>query len=54
MVRAFHIALDARRQRIVLSEPASGVVKWLAILLQGLCPLIAIAMVHCDNRFSSR
>jgi hypothetical protein len=52
MVRALHTALDARRQRIVLSEPSGGAVKWLGILLQGLCTLIAIAMVHCDNRLA--
>jgi len=50
MVRALHTALDARRQRIVISEAAVGAVKWVAILLQGFCTLVAIAMVHCDNR----
>lgn len=50
MVRALHAALDARRQRIVVSESAVGSVKWVGILLQGLCTLIAIAMVHSDNR----
>jgi Protein of unknown function (DUF4239) len=50
MVKALHTALDARRQRIVISESAVGTVKWLGILLQGLCTLIAIAMVHSDNR----
>ena len=50
MVRALHTALDARRQRIVISESAVGAVKWVGILLQGLCTLIAIAMVHSDNR----
>jgi hypothetical protein len=28
----------------------SGPLKWAAILLQGLCTLVAIAMVHSDNR----
>jgi hypothetical protein len=50
MVRALHAALEARRQRIVISESAVGAVKWVGILLQGLCTLIAIAMVHSDNR----
>ncbi len=50
MVRALHTALDARRQRIVISEFAVGAVKWVGILLQGLCTLVAIAMVHSDNR----
>jgi Protein of unknown function (DUF4239) len=52
MVKALHTALDARRQRIVISESALGTVKWAGILLQGLCTLIAIAMVHSDNRFT--
>jgi hypothetical protein len=52
MVKALHTALDARRQRIVISESALGTVKWLGILLQGLCTLIAIAMVHSDNRLT--
>lgn len=50
MVRALHTALDARRQRIVISESTVGAVKWVEILLQGLCTLIAIAVVHSDNR----
>ena len=50
LVRALHAALDARRQRIVISESAVGAVKWVGILLQGLCTLVAIAMVHSDNR----
>ena len=50
MVKALHTALDARRQRIVISESAVGAVKWVAILLQALCTLVAIAMVHSDNR----
>ena len=45
-------AADARRQRIVISQSTVGPVKWTAILLQGLCALIAIAMVHSDNRLT--
>src|SRR5262245_28509615 len=52
MVKALHTALDARRQRIVISESSVGAVKWVAILLQGLCTLVAIAMVHSGNRLS--
>jgi len=50
MIRALRTALDARRQRIVISESAVGAVKWVAILFQALCVLVAIAMVHSDNR----
>lgn len=52
MVRALHMALEARRQRIVISQISVGGVKWAGILLQGLCTLIAIAMVHSGNRLS--
>ena len=53
MVKELHSALDARRQRIVISESALGAVKWLAILLQGFCTMVAIALVHSDNRLAS-
>ena len=52
MVKALHTAMDARRQRIVISESSVGAVKWVGILLQGLCVLVAIAMVHSDNRLA--
>jgi len=52
MVKELHTALDARRQRIVISESALGTVKWVGILLQGLCTLVAIAVVHSDNRIA--
>jgi hypothetical protein len=52
MVKELHTALDARRQRIVISESSVGTVKWVGILLQGLCTLVAIAMVHSDNRLA--
>jgi hypothetical protein len=52
IIKALHTALDARRQRIVISEADVGAVKWAAILLQGLLTLVAIAMVHSDNRLA--
>jgi hypothetical protein len=52
MVKALHAALDARRQRIVVSQSTVGAVKWAGILLQGVCTLLAIAMVHSDNRLA--
>src|SRR5262249_47420928 len=39
-----------RRQRIIISQSEVGPVKWTAILLMGLCALIAIAIVHSDDR----
>ncbi len=50
---ALEKALDARRQRIILSQSTVTPVKWAALLLQGLCTLIAIAMVHSDNRLTN-
>ena len=52
MVKAIHTALDARRQRIVISQSTLATVKWVGILLQGLCTLVAFAMVHSDNRLA--
>src|SRR6516165_4822425 len=52
IVAALHSALDARRQRIIISQSEVGPVKWTAILLMGLCALIAIAIVHSDNRLT--
>src|SRR5262245_36309918 len=50
IIRAIRTALDARRQRIVISQSAVGPVKWMALLFQAFCTLVAIAMVHADNR----
>ncbi len=52
MVNALRTALNARRQRIVVSESTVGRVKWAGILLMGLFTLVAIAMVHSDNRLT--
>jgi hypothetical protein len=52
IVAALHKALDARRQRIILSQSTVTPVKWAALLLQALCTLIAISMVHSDNRLT--
>ena len=52
IINDVHRALEARRQRIVVSQTSVSVVKWAAILLQGLCALVAIAMVHSDNRLT--
>jgi hypothetical protein len=52
MVKELDTALDARRQRIVISESSLGTVKWVGILLQGLCTLVAFAIVHSDNRLA--
>ncbi len=52
MADALQNALDARRQRIIISHSTVNAVKWAGLLLQALCTLIAIAMVHSDNRIT--
>jgi positive regulator of sigma E activity len=52
IVSAVRTALNARRQRIIISQSEVGPVKWAAILLMGLLTLIAIAIVHSDNRLA--
>ena len=50
IVGALTIALDARRLRILASHAHVNGLKWAGILLQALCTLAAIALVHADNR----
>jgi len=50
LVAALHNALDARRQRIILSASKVNWVKWTGLLLEAGVTLAAIAFVHCDNR----
>ena len=53
MTTALENALDARRQRIIISQSQVNWVKWLCLCLQAACALIAIAMVHNDNPLAS-
>ena len=50
---ALENALDARRQRIIVSQSQVNLVKWSCLLVQAACALLAIAMVHSDNRLAS-
>ena len=50
IVSALNSALEARRQRIVISQSSVNPVKWIGVLLTGLCVLIATALAHLDNR----
>ena len=54
IVGALQTALDARRQRIILSRSSLNWVKWSALLLQAILTLTAIAIVHSDNRAANR
>jgi hypothetical protein len=50
---ALQDALDARRHRIIVSESTVNWVKWCSVLLQAILALLAIAMVHSDNRVAA-
>jgi hypothetical protein len=53
MTASLQNALDARRQRIMISQSSVNWVKWTGLILQAFCTLLAIAMVHSDNRLSA-
>ena len=53
ILSAMQNAFDARRQRILVSQSTVNWVKWTALLVQAVCTLLAIAMVHSDNRASA-
>src|SRR5215831_13104605 len=53
IISALEAALDARRQRIIVSEAEVNAVKWTCLYLQAICALLAIAFVHCDDRLAS-
>jgi Protein of unknown function (DUF4239) len=50
LVAALTTALDARRLRILASHAKVNGLKWSGIILQALCTLALIALVHADNR----
>jgi hypothetical protein len=53
IVAALENALDARRQRILVSQSGVNSVKWISLIIQAICTLTAIAMVHSDNRVTA-
>jgi len=53
MASALQSALDARRQRILVSRSEVNAVKWICLYLQAFVALLAIALVHSDNRLAS-
>jgi hypothetical protein len=53
IISALEEAMDARRQRVLVSRTQVNGVKWAGLILQALCTLTAIAMVHSDNRRSA-
>lgn len=53
IVTSLETALEARRQRIIISQSTVSSVKWAGLLLQALCTLLAIALAHSDNRLTN-
>ena len=53
IVNALENAFDARRQRIIVSQTQVNLVKWSCLFVQAVCALLAIAMVHSDNKLAS-
>jgi hypothetical protein len=54
MVVGLENALEARRQRIILSGSSINWVKWAVLLAQAGLTLITIALIHSDNRAANR
>ena len=53
IVGSLQSALDARRQRVLVSESSVNWMKWTGVFLVALLTLIAIAFVHSDNRVTA-
>ena len=53
IITALEAALEARRERLLISHANVSALKWLGIILQGVCALLAIAFVHSDNRLAA-
>jgi hypothetical protein len=53
IVTSLQNALDARRQRIILSESSVNGVKWIGVILVGALTLLAIAFVQSGNRLAA-
>jgi Protein of unknown function (DUF4239) len=54
IVASLETVLEARRQRIILSRSSIGWVRWCALLVQAGLALVAIGMVHSDDRAAAR
>lgn len=53
LVASIENALDARRQRIIVSQSSVNWVKWTGVAMLALITLLAIAFVHVDNRLTA-
>jgi len=50
LVASLQDALDARRQRVIVSGSAINAVKWVGLILLAALSRVAIALVHSSNR----
>lgn len=50
---AIETALDARRQRIIVSRAEVNFVKWVCLYLQAASVMLALAIIHTDDRGAS-
>ena len=53
IVTSLENIFEARRQRILVSRSRVNFTKWACLVLQAACALLAIAVVHSDNRLAS-
>jgi len=53
ITRSLEDVLEARRQRILVSHAHINLTKWACLILQAICALLAIAIVHSENRPAS-
>lgn len=53
VVASLEQALEARRERILISRSEVNGVKWACLAILAVCLLLTIAFVHCDNRLTS-
>ena len=53
IVKSLEQALDARRQRIIVSQSSVNGAKWGAVISLAIFTLLAIAFVHSGNRLTA-
>jgi Protein of unknown function (DUF4239) len=54
LATSLQAVFDLRRERIILSRSSVNWVKWAVLLGQAGIMMVAIAMVHCDNRLTNK
>jgi hypothetical protein len=52
-VAQLETAFEARRERVLISSSQVSLLKWMCILVVAICTLIAIAIVHSDDRLAA-